>query len=123
MKIESYRDLVVWQKSMELVVECYRAARTFQDNDRFGLSSQLQRAAVSVPANIAEGRSRGHIKEFLRHVSIACGSLAEIETHVEIAQRLTYLPPEKAHSLLKQTDEVGRMLTSLRASLRRRLTD
>lgn len=123
MGIESYRDLLVWQKSMDLVVECYGVTRGFPDAVRFGLSSQLQRAAVSVPANIAEGRGRGHLKEFLRHVGIACGSLAELETHVEIARRLGYLPPERGMSLTERAGEVGRMLTGLRTSLRRRLKD
>ena len=121
MRIESYRDLLVWQKSMDLVVACYGVTRTFPDSERFGLSSQLQRAAVSIPANVAEGRGRGHIKEFLRHVSIASGSLAELETHVEIAKRLGYLRPDRIGSLIETMTEVGRMLTGLRTSLRRRL--
>jgi four helix bundle protein len=121
MAIRSYRDLVVWQKSMDLVVDCYRATRSFPDGERFGLVSQLQRAAVSIPANIAEGRSRGHTKEFIRHVGIALGSLAELETHIEIAGRLGYLPSERGAALSARTSEVGRMLTALRVSLRRRL--
>jgi four helix bundle protein len=85
MGIQSFRDLVVWQKAMELVVECYRITRSFPDAEKFGLTSQMQRAAVSIPANIAEGRERGHLKEFIRHLGIACGSQAELETHIEIA--------------------------------------
>jgi len=121
MAIQSYRDLHVWQKSMDVVVDCYDVTRNFPDSERYGLISQLQRAAISVPANIAEGRGRGHIKEFLRHISIACGSHAELETHLEVARRLKYLSNEQAATLAKRIAEVGRMLTALRSSLRRRL--
>jgi len=85
------------------------------------LTSQMQRAAVSIPANIAEGRERGHIKEFIRHLGIACGSQAELETHIEIANRLGYCDAESQNALLSHNKQVGKMLTSLRSSLRRRL--
>jgi len=86
MSVQSYRDLQVWQKSMDLVTECYRATQQFPKTEIYGLTSQLQRAAVSVPANIAEGQGRQHTKEFIQHLSIAYGSLAELETHLQIAQ-------------------------------------
>ena len=121
MGIQSYRDLVVWQKAMELVVECYRIARCFPDAEKFGLTSQMQRAAVSNPANIAEGRERGHLKKFIRHLGIACGSQAELETQIEIASRLGYCDAKTQSALLQQIAEVGRRLTALRSSLRRRL--
>lgn len=117
MSIRSYRDLIVWQKAMELVVQCYRMTRQFPESERFGLTSQLQRAAVSIPANIAEGRERGHRKEFIRHLGIARGSQAELETHFEIAIRLGYFNPDQHPGVKNQIDEVGRMLTALRASL------
>lgn len=123
MKIQSYRDLLVWQKSMDLVVECYGITQAFPESERFGLSSQLQRAAVSVPANIAEGRGRGHLKEFLRHLGIAFGSLAELETHLEIARRLGFVSPKGADLIARHSDEIGKMLTGLRTSLRRKLND
>ncbi len=88
MAITSYKDLEVWQKAVELVVQCYQITKGFPANEVYGLASQLQRAAVSVPANIAEGRSRRHNKEFIQYISIAYGSLAELETHIEIAKRL-----------------------------------
>ena len=76
MSILSYRDLKVWQKSMELVLACYEVTMRFPASEKYGLTSQLQRAAVSIPANIAEGRARGHTREFIRHIGIANGSLA-----------------------------------------------
>jgi len=123
MPIQSYRDLVVWQKAMDLVVDCYRVSTRFPDSERYGLTSQLQRAAVSIPANIAEGRARGHLKEFINHLGIACGSQAELETHLEIAFRLKYLDADAQSKLNQRLAEIGRMLTALRASLRRRLNE
>jgi len=115
----SYRDLEVWHKAMNLVVECYKITREFPKHEIYGLSSQLQRAAVSIPANIAEGRERQHRKEFLQHISIANGSIAELETHIQIAERLIYLDAQQAKCLLAQTAEIGRMLNGLRNSLAR----
>ncbi len=91
MVVQSYRDLVVWQKSMDLVAEIYRLAKLFPREEQFGLISQIQRAAVSVPANIAEGHGRIHKADFLRHLSIARGSFSEVKTYVEIAVRLEYV--------------------------------
>lgn len=117
MTIQSYRDLEVWQKAMELVVQCYQITKGFPVNEVYGLASQLQRAAVSVPANIAEGRSRQHNKEFIQYVSIAYGSLAELETHIEIAKRLGYIAADTAVELIDKTSTIGRMLNGLRRSL------
>jgi len=88
MTVRSYQDLEVWQKAMDLVVMCYQATKNFPKSEVYGLASQLQRAAVSIPANIAEGRERKYSKEFVQHLSIAYSSLAELETHIQIAQRL-----------------------------------
>ncbi|MBV9866805.1 MAG: four helix bundle protein [Abitibacteriaceae bacterium] len=118
MNSRSYRDLEVWQKGMDVVVECYRATRNFPETEIYGLTSQLQRAAVSVPANIAEGQGRQHTAEFIQHLSIAYGSLAELETHIEIAQRLAYISSEDAQNILAQTSTVGRLLNGLLRSLR-----
>ncbi|HLA28971.1 MAG TPA: four helix bundle protein [Syntrophales bacterium] len=117
MSIKSYRDLEVWQKAMELVVECYQITKCFPVKEVYGLASQLQRAAVSVPANIAEGRSRRHNKEFIQYISIAYGSLAELETHIEIAKRLGYIVADSAVELINKTSTIGRMLNGLRRSL------
>lgn len=121
MDLKSYRDLKVWQKAMDLVVECYQVSNQFPKIERFGLSSQLQRAAVSIPANIAEGRARQHTKEFLQHLNIAYGSLAELETHIQIAERLNYLDSDSIGQLLGKTSEVGRMINGLRRSLAKKL--
>ncbi len=85
---------------------------------KYGRASQLQRAAVSVPANIAEGHDRQHRAEFIQHLSIAHGSLAELETHIRIASRLEYLPRQKLEELMNRRSEVGRMRNGLRRSLR-----
>ena len=118
MSTSSYRKLDVWQKAMDLVIECYHAAKRFPREEVYGLISQIQRAAVSVPANIAEGQGREHRKEFLHHLSIAHGSLAELETHLQIAERLNYLNSNDVQSLLTRSEEIGRMINGLRKSLR-----
>jgi len=120
-KIKSYQDLDAWKQAMDLVVECYKATRNFAKNETFGLSSQLQRAAVSVVANIAEGRSRGHTKEFLQHLAIAYGSLAELETHLQIANRLSYINDAGLSLLLDKTNLVGKLINGLRRSLEKKL--
>jgi len=116
-QVRSYRDLAVWQRAVEMAVECYRVTGGFPKHEIYGLAAQLQRAAVSIPANIAEGRSRKHTREFLQHLSIAYGSLAELETHVEIARRLGYLPTEDAGAIHSSCATIGRMLNSLQRSL------
>ncbi|MDH4241461.1 MAG: four helix bundle protein [Phycisphaerae bacterium] len=117
---KGYQDLEVWQKSMDLVVMCYQVTKNFPKSELYGLASQLQRAAVSIPANIAEGRERKYSKEFIKHLSIAYSSLTELETHIQIAQRLDYISSEKTKSLLEITAEIGRMLNGLRKSLEKR---
>ena len=120
--IKSYRDLHVWQDAMDLVEECYLLTKEFPKNETYGLSSQLQRAAVSVPANIAEGRQRQHSKEFIQHLSIASGSLAELETHLQIATRLNYIKDNQLEDLLDATDKIGTMLNGLRNSVKKKIT-
>ena len=122
MSIRSYRELEVWQKAMDLVIGCYDAGKRFPQTERYGLTSQLQRAAVSVPANIAEGQGRNHTREFINHLSIAYGSLMEVETHLQIACRLHYIESDSLESLLEKCAVVGRMLNGLMQSLNRRLT-
>jgi len=112
-EIKSYRDLKVWRDGMTLVEECYRFSGKFPKAELFGLTSQLRRAAVSVPANIAEGygrESRGYYVSFLRN---AQGSLKEVETHLILAQRLQFGDAPTADRLLSKCDEIGRMLRSL----------
>lgn len=119
--LKSYRDLEVWQKAMDLVVMCYQMTKKFPKSEIYGLSSQLQRAAISVPSNIAEGRQRQHSKEFLQHLSIAYASLAEVETHILIAGRLDYTDERQINNILDQTAEIGRMLNGLRRSIEKKI--
>jgi four helix bundle protein len=113
----SYRDLEVWQKAMDLAETVYSLSRTFPVEERFGLISQMQRSAVSVPANIAEGQGRKHRGEFVRHLTIARGSLAELETHLLLAGRLGYAGKDRLGALWRQAQEVGRLLNGLIRSL------
>src|SRR6267154_1891441 len=110
MPSRNYRDLIVWQKAMDLVENVYRASRVFPKDELYGLTSQIRRAAVSVPSNIAEGQGRGGDPEMVRFLRIAHGSLREVETQILIAQRLGYLDLEQAQSLIEQAAEVGRLL-------------
>jgi four helix bundle protein len=111
--LKSYRDLLVWQKGIALVLVAYKAAASFPKFEIYGLTSQLRRAATSIPANIAEGYGRGSRKEYLQFLQIAQGSLKELETTVIIAEKLFYLTPSQAKRLLDETAELGRMLGSL----------
>jgi four helix bundle protein len=116
----SYRDLELWQKAMDLVVDCYAATKKFPDHEIHCLVSQMRRAAVSIPANVAEGQGRQHRLEFIQHLSIAYGSLTELETHIQIAHRLGYLNDDETRRLLQRAGEVGRLLNGLLRFLRRR---
>jgi four helix bundle protein len=120
MTVRHYRDLKVWQAGMTLAERCYEATRTFPQEEMFGLTSQIRRAAVSIPANIAEGRGRKGTKDFLKFLSIARGSLAELETHLQLSQRVALLDKSKLDDLLRLTDEISRMLSGLRNSLEAR---
>jgi four helix bundle protein len=113
----SYKDLIVWQKGMELVAAIYDATDGFPSHEQFGLVSQLRRAAVSVPSNIAEGKAHFSNRDFVRFLRHARGSLAEIETQVLIAQQRKYLSSDTATMLSQKIDELGRMLSGLINSL------
>ena len=115
--MRSCRELVVWQKAMDLVVQMYRITRAFPKSEMYGLAGQMQRASVSVPSNIAEGRALKQTQAYLRHLAIASGSMAVLETQLEIANRLSYLLSTD-QSVLEQANEVGRMLSALRNSIR-----
>ena len=116
--IKSYRDLLVWQKSMDLVVACYEITKKFPSQEMYGLVSQIRRAAVSIPANIAEGHGRKHRGDYLHHRSITRGSLLELETHFSIAARWGYLQPPEVENILRLTDKLGRMVSGLIQKLR-----
>ena len=117
MSIRSYCELAVWQKGMDLVIECYKCTDQFPKSETYGLASQLKRAAVSIPSNIAEGQGHSHTKEFLRYLYIARGSLLEVETHLRIAARLQYINDASLRLQLERCAEVGRMLNGLIRSL------
>ena len=116
--LKSYRELIVWQKAVQLVVDCYRATPGFPKSEIYGLTSQIRRAATSIPANIAEGYGRGSRKEYLQFLIVAQGSLKELETHFIVAQKLNYLTDAQLSRVLSQSDEVGKMLGSLIRKLR-----
>ena len=120
MAVLNYRDLLVWQKAMELVVECYRLTEFLPKTEIYGLASQLKRSAVSVPANIAEGHGRDHLGEYLHHLSIANGSLMEVETHILLAEKLRFIAKAEIEISLFKSAEVGRMLAGLSKSLKNR---
>jgi four helix bundle protein len=112
-----YRDLTAWQKAMDLVVHVYTATITFPKEELYGLTSQMRRAAVSIPSNIAEGQGRRTSnEEFNRYLSIALGSLCELETQTELSLRLKILDKSTATSLQKLSGEVGRLLNGLISS-------
>jgi len=118
--VTSYRDLVVWQKAMVLVSSIYKLTSSFPDAERFGLTSQIQRAAVSIPSNIAEGQGRLATKEFRQFLGIARGSLKELETQLIISVDLSYAPAEDVQGCLDLADEVGRMLNALIKALEKK---
>lgn len=111
--ITSYRELIVWQKAMDTVIEIYRVTAHYPKHEQYSLIDQTRRAAVSIPANIAEGQHRGTKKDFCYFLHIAYGSAAELETHVEIAIRLMYCTPEDVREAQKILTEVKRMLNAL----------
>jgi four helix bundle protein len=114
---QGFRDLLVWQKSMLLVKQIYVMTRQFPRDERFGLISQMRRAAVSIPSNIAEGQARRSTGEFIQFISNAEGSVAELETQLEIASDLGYCTPAQRESVLGLAEEVRKMLNSLRRKL------
>jgi four helix bundle protein len=118
MAVRNYSELIAWQKAMDLVEEIYAATKQLPKEELYGLTSQIRRAAVSVPSNIAEGQGRKSTNEFLHHLSIAYGSLREVETQVLIAGRLHYLRREDINQLLSLSSEVGRLINGLSHSLR-----
>ena len=120
-EIRGFKDLEVWQVAMRLVRECYVLTRSFPDTERFGLTNQLRRAAVSVPSNIAEGQGRGSSKGVLQFLWIANGSLAEVETQVLLSIDLEFIGQNEALSVIDLIQQVGRMLTGLRRSIERQL--
>jgi four helix bundle protein len=113
MAIKSHRDLVAWQKAMDLVEQVYKETRAFPKQEVYGLTAQARRAAVSVPSNIAEGQGRHSDGDFSRHLAIAHGSLCELETQLLLGARLGYLTEARLTPLLAAASEVGRLVLGL----------
>jgi four helix bundle protein len=118
MAVQNYRELIVWQKAMDMVELVYQATKAFPKEELYGLTNQVRRAAVSIPSNIAEGQARQSTAEFKNFLSIAQGSRAEVETQIMIAQRLGYLPQQQADQILNLSEEIKRMIYSLTAKLK-----
>jgi four helix bundle protein len=117
--MKGFRELRVWQKAMDLVEKVYILTRAFPKQETYALTSQVRRAAISVPSNIAEGHTREHIKEYLHHLSMAQASLAEVETQLEIATRLKYLESDQLKGSLLEISSLGKQLYALRNALLR----
>lgn len=118
--IKTFRDLLVWQKSMSLVTDVYEVSARFPSDERFGLTSQLRRCAVSIPSNIAEGFGRDTTNDYLRFLGIARGSLYEAQTQIEIGRNLQFIEESRFTELLENAREIERMLTSMMRKLRDR---
>lgn len=116
-EIKTYRDLYVWRLGMDLSVATYALTQTFPREEMYGLSSQMRRASVSIPSNIAEGYGRERRAEYVRFLQIALGSLRELETQLILATRIGYAPDDRAHLLLEQCNRLGRGLWNLVRSL------
>jgi four helix bundle protein len=116
-KPQHYKDLLIWQKGMLLAKLVYQVTQKFPSEERYGLTSQLRRAAVSVPSNIAEGQARRGTNEFLQFLSIAEGSLAELETQLLLSTELAYCKPADVESPLKEIDELQKMIGALKRKL------
>ncbi len=111
--MSSYKELIVWQKSIQLVTDIYKLTKTFPKEEIYGLASQMQRAVVSIPSNIAEGNDRNSSKEFSQFLRIARGSLAELETQIIISEKLEYTNKEQIIPILNNCYEIGRMINGL----------
>jgi four helix bundle protein len=123
MRSQSYRDLLVWQKSIALCLQVYKTCEAFPKSELYGLADQMKRAAVSISSNIAEGQGRQHIREFLHFVSIANGSLAELDTQRIIAESLNFINHENSASLEENITEMRKMLYALNARLKSTTTE
>ena len=113
MKVKSYRDLIVWQKSVDLVTEVYKILRSFPEEEKFGLTSQLKRSCISIPSNIAEGYGRKYIKDYVRFLQISRGSLFEMQTQIQISINLGCTTEKQINTILETSVEIEKMLNTL----------
>lgn len=111
--MSQYQNLRIWQKSVDLTVEIYELTKNFPNNERYGIVSQMQRASVSVPSNIAEGAIRQHKKEFINFLYIGLGSLSELNTQVIITQKIGYINDFQCEKLKEEIDEIGKQISGL----------
>lgn len=118
-EIRSYRDLIVWQKAVEFVKDCYQLTDTFPQREIYGLSQQLRRASVSIPSNIAEGNGRESRKEYIYFLNVSRGSLKEAETQLIISEKLGFISQPQLESILNKASEIGLLLNNLIRSLKR----
>lgn len=121
--VKSYKDLLVWQKAVDLAETVYAATNQFPKNQQYSLAQQMERSAVSISSNIAEGAGRHSTKEFKQFISIAIGSLAELETQIIIAERQKFVDAQKAKDMMLRIDEIGKMLYGLRNKLQERINN
>jgi four helix bundle protein len=117
-EVRSYRDLIAWQKALSLAEQAYKLTSNFPNEEKFGLTSQMRRAAVSIASNLAEGHARNSRGEFMQFVGHAQGSLAELETQSLLSARLGYLASDAANRFSEQSQEVSRLLAGLKTSLK-----
>jgi four helix bundle protein len=115
--MKNYKELMVWQRSFAVANQVLRLSLLYPSEHKFGLAAQICRAAVSVPSNIAEGHARKSTKEYARFLSIALGSLAELETQILISQTQNFIQQSDAESLLQETEEIGKMIQSIRSKI------
>ena len=119
--MKTHKDLIVWQKSIDFVTIIYSVTRKFPDTEKYGLTNQIRRAAVSIPSNLAEGSARNHNKEFIQFLYIALSSAAEVDTQIRISLNLNYLNSESSEELLMELETISKMLQGLIKSVRSNL--
>jgi four helix bundle protein len=119
--IQSFKDLLVWQKALTLSVLCYELTKAFPKDEMYGMTAQTRRASVSVPANIAEGHGREHTRSFIQFRRVAQGSIKELETHLMLAEQVNLAPAAALAPAYAMTDEIGRMLRTLIRALQEKL--
>ena len=117
MEIKSHKDLIVWQKAMDLVTEIYQITSNFPKTEIYGLTSQIRRSAISIPSNISEGKNRGSIKDYRQFLIIAYASAAELDTQLDISQRLKYLSDKNYYNIQQKLQEIMKILYKIIHSL------
>ena len=121
MSVKHYRELIAWQKAMDLTTECYRITTHFPKSETYGLTASIQRTATAIPSEIAQGQGRSTTRDFLWHLGNANGRCSELETQIILAFRVGHLPEEEMKQILERSAEVGRIISGLISSLERRL--